>query len=60
MRLLPSLLVLMLLGGCVSNQCKPIPFPEPPASLMQPPRQIKLIPRDVLEDAALRMVPQTR
>jgi len=52
----------MTIGGCASSPCKPIPFPEPPEALMQPPRQIRLIPPELMGHpfAAPPMVPQTR
>lgn len=59
---LALLLAAMTIGGCASSPCKPIPFPAPPVALMQPPRQIKLIPPDVLKDltATPPTVPPTR
>jgi hypothetical protein len=52
----------MTIGGCASSPCKPIPFPEPPEALIQPPRQIRLIPPELRLHpfAAPPMVPQTR
>lgn len=60
MKPIALLLVLMSIGGCASSPCKPIPFPEPPEALMQPPRQMHLIPPDVLKDATRLTVPPMR